>query len=210
MNTSAVGRPPLFPDEERRGLILQAAERVFDAVGYGAATMEEVARECGMAKKTVYKFFPDKASLFSALIDSHDTLIDDWTSQSREGMVVEEHFRQLLLELSAFILSPRQLTLTRLVIAEARKSPDLARRFHKECMEKTLSFVTHELERGGLFAGRNPQEARRIADMFIGATLGAAQISALMLDMDQESLRRELVVRVEIAAAMLKGVLELP
>ncbi len=210
MNTSAVGRPPFLPDEERRGLILQAAERVFDAFGYGAATMEEVARECGMAKKTVYKFFPDKASLFSALIDSHDTLIDDWSSRLREGMTAEEQFRHLLLELSAFILSPRQLALTRLVIAEARKSPDLAQRFHKECMEKTIAFATHELRQGGLLAGRSPQEARRIADMFIGATLGVAQISALMLDMDQDSLRRELAARVEIVSAMLKGVVEHP
>lgn len=125
-------------------------------------------------------------------------------------MDVREHFRQLLLELSAFILSPRQLALTRLVIAEARNSPDLAQRFHRECMEKTLSFVTRELGQGGLLAGRGPDEARRIADMFIGATLGAVQLRALMLDVDQDGLQRELAARIEIATAMLKGVVELP
>jgi AcrR family transcriptional regulator len=73
--TGTVGRPPSLADEERKALILQAAETVFDSFGYGDATMEEVARSCGMAKKTVYKFFPDKASLFGALVESHDVTV---------------------------------------------------------------------------------------------------------------------------------------
>uniref|UniRef100_UPI00262968AD TetR/AcrR family transcriptional regulator n=1 Tax=uncultured Rhizobium sp. TaxID=155567 RepID=UPI00262968AD len=66
------GRLPVMPEDDRRQLILRAAEKVFTASGFGAATMEEIAKRCGMSKKTLYKLFPDKMSVFAALIDSHD------------------------------------------------------------------------------------------------------------------------------------------
>lgn len=204
---STVGRPPALPDADRKVLILLAAERVFDAMGYGDATMEEIARECGMAKKTVYKFYPDKAALFGALIDSHDELRDGWTARARGAEDASSHLRRLLLELSAFILSPRQLTLTRLVIAEARKSPELAERFYRECVEKTLAFVAREMAPDAGRANLDADEARLAADMFLGATLGTVQLRALMLNPDPETLRAELEARIEFATGMMLRVL---
>ncbi|MGP0180056.1 TetR/AcrR family transcriptional regulator, partial [Escherichia coli] len=52
------GRPPALSLDARRRLILEAAEEVFFASGYGAASMEEIARVAGMSKKTVYGLYP--------------------------------------------------------------------------------------------------------------------------------------------------------
>jgi len=52
----------------RRG-ILDAAERLFDELGYPATTMEAVAAEAGVALKTVYVVFTTKAGLLRALWD---------------------------------------------------------------------------------------------------------------------------------------------
>lgn len=205
-----VGRPPSLAEEERKALILQAAERVFDALGYGDATMEEVARACGMAKKTLYKFFPDKAALFGALIDSHDILT---VSEARpagevrglsEGGDRASRLRRLLEELAAFILSPRQLTLTRLVIAEATKSPELAERFYRECVEKTQGYVVRELEADFPGFADNIDQARVIADVFVGSTLGTVHIRALMLNADHAALKKELSVRLDMATGMME------
>jgi len=48
--------------------ILAAAERIFAAKGYAAATMEEIAREAEFAIGTLYTFFKSKEELYSQVI----------------------------------------------------------------------------------------------------------------------------------------------
>lgn len=55
--------------ERHRREILAAAERVFAAKGYEAATVEEIAREAEFATGTLYKFFDGKEALFLAVAD---------------------------------------------------------------------------------------------------------------------------------------------
>ena len=52
----------------RQGM-LEAAERLFEARGYPATTMEQVADEAGVALKTVYVAFATKSGLLRALWD---------------------------------------------------------------------------------------------------------------------------------------------
>jgi AcrR family transcriptional regulator len=54
---------------ERRELVLEAAGRVFGRLGYEATRMADVADEAGVATGLLYKHFPSKHALFSALID---------------------------------------------------------------------------------------------------------------------------------------------
>ena len=51
----------------RRAQILGAADRVFLASGLSSATMDDVAREAGIAKGTIYLYFPSKEALVEAL-----------------------------------------------------------------------------------------------------------------------------------------------
>jgi AcrR family transcriptional regulator len=48
----------------KRQAILAAAESVFDARGYAAATMDAVAEEAGIAKGSIYNYFRSKQDLF--------------------------------------------------------------------------------------------------------------------------------------------------
>ena len=48
--------------------ILAAAERAFLAGGFGAVTMDAIAREAGVSKATVYAHFHGKEELFGAVI----------------------------------------------------------------------------------------------------------------------------------------------
>jgi len=41
-------------------VILEVAERIFFQFGYSNTSMEEIANECGMSKKTIYKHFASK------------------------------------------------------------------------------------------------------------------------------------------------------
>ena len=49
---------------QRRGEILTAAEGIFAAKGYAAATMDEVAAAAGVSKGTMYNYFENKRDLF--------------------------------------------------------------------------------------------------------------------------------------------------
>ena len=51
----------------RAEAILDAASRLF--LGPGRVSMDELARELGMAKKTIYRHFPDRQALLTAVLD---------------------------------------------------------------------------------------------------------------------------------------------
>jgi AcrR family transcriptional regulator len=52
-----------------RAAILVAARAVFGEVGFGAASVRDIIRRTDLAAGTFYNYFPDKASIFRALVD---------------------------------------------------------------------------------------------------------------------------------------------
>ncbi len=61
-------RKPTDPDnEEKRGRILDAAQRLFLQYGVKRTSIDDVASEAGIAKGTVYLYFESKGDLFAAL-----------------------------------------------------------------------------------------------------------------------------------------------
>ncbi|MFF1739648.1 TetR/AcrR family transcriptional regulator, partial [Streptomyces mirabilis] len=54
---------------QRADVIVEAACRLFLAPGSVRVSMDDLARELGMSKKTIYRHFPDKRSLLAAVLD---------------------------------------------------------------------------------------------------------------------------------------------
>lgn len=173
------GRPLVCSEAERATRIREAAEEVFATTGYGAATMEEIAQAAGMSKKTVYSLYSNKLSLLVAVV----TAARDFPWEHDEAPLADplDELRRRLLSIAAFILSSRQLRLTRLVISQAERAPELADQFHKQVMTKSRRYVGAALERArqeGQWTG--PHDAEAAADMLIGAVLAELHISALL------------------------------
>lgn len=59
--------PPRGDAAARRAEILDAALRVFGQYGYRRTSVDDIAREAGIAKGTVYLSFPSKEEVFQAL-----------------------------------------------------------------------------------------------------------------------------------------------
>ena len=55
--------------QANRSAILAAAREVFADLGYGAASVRDIVRGTDLASGTFYNYFPDKASVFQALLD---------------------------------------------------------------------------------------------------------------------------------------------
>ncbi len=65
--------PPASPDcsEEPHKRLVDAAFKLFsEPKGYAAVTVSEIAATAGVAKGTVYRYFPSKEALFTAVVES--------------------------------------------------------------------------------------------------------------------------------------------
>ena len=54
----------------KRQQIVNTAMEIFKEKGYVAASMKEIAEACGMAKGSIYKLFPSKEDLFTAVFEA--------------------------------------------------------------------------------------------------------------------------------------------
>jgi AcrR family transcriptional regulator len=150
------GRPRLLEEDQRRQLLLDAAEAVFVEMGYSAASMDDIARRAGMSKKTLYRIFNDKESLFAAVVDARRAVLAAMVAEidTAESRSAENVLSEWLGRVAGFALAPRQVALHRLVIAEAQRAPELARAFYHAGPNKICQGLTDWLqqqsERGNL------------------------------------------------------------
>jgi AcrR family transcriptional regulator len=119
-----VGRPRQMSETERRGQLVAVAGEIFLQKGYRATTMDDIAHCAGMSKKTVYQIFPAKSELF-------DALLTEWLAPfvlpiEADGRSPRDVLTDVLCRLVNFALSERQISLTRLLIAETSHSEDIA------------------------------------------------------------------------------------
>jgi AcrR family transcriptional regulator len=76
-------RADLEPRRERadaarnRARVLEAAERLFAAHDGREVTMEQIAAAAGVGKGTLYRRYPDVASIALALLDEHERRLQD-------------------------------------------------------------------------------------------------------------------------------------
>lgn len=120
------GRPSRDEAEAKQLRILEVAQQVFFAQGYAEATIDTIAHEAGVAKKTLYEHYGDKAGLFAVVMQR---LRDAWT-RGLLDVVIEATDPSLALEGVALHLLDMgtrsdMLGLHRLLLIEARRFPDL-------------------------------------------------------------------------------------
>ena len=65
-------------DIEIKERILKKAEESFVQFGFSKVTMEEIAADLGMSKKTLYRFFPGKEQLLKEMISSQKCIFEDF------------------------------------------------------------------------------------------------------------------------------------
>lgn len=121
------GRPSKLQSGKIEEEILDIATGLFLAQGYGATSIEEVASECGISKRTFYHRFDHKKALFSAVAHR---LIRRVRPESMPDLFKGKTLEAILLRLTqailAAVLTPEALALHRIILAEATRFPELA------------------------------------------------------------------------------------
>ena len=82
MTPVAAGKREVTKAQNRRA-ILDAAQEIFTEMGYGAASIRDVVRRSGLAAGTFYNYFPDKESVFHAVLEEHTTELRRRLRESR-------------------------------------------------------------------------------------------------------------------------------
>jgi TetR/AcrR family transcriptional repressor of mexJK operon len=162
-----------------RALILDAASNVFLADGYKAATVDQVAQSAGVAKRTIYNLYVDKAALFRATILRSIAIADAFTSTLVHDVrtVVDPvaELPRIGTRLAEAVLTQSVLPLRRLLVMECRAFPDLAAEYRERAPEavlRALAGLFADLGRAGhLVIGDPVVAAEHFAFLVIGADL---------------------------------------
>lgn len=156
----ATNRTPRSPDAKERLVI--AARKLFFRYGYEDVSTEMLAAEAGMSKTTMYKLFPHKSDIFSAVIAYESRRfrrpIDEMPSD-RAGLKSAIHeFGFRLLELLA---DPEISRFEQLMIGQAHEHKAIAGRFYREAHAasyENLGQMIAVAQENGLTANRtDPQ-----------------------------------------------------
>jgi TetR/AcrR family transcriptional repressor of mexJK operon len=121
----SAGRRP-----EKTEAILDAAGQLFREHGYGAVSMDQIAREAGVSKATVYAHFESKDRLFAAMVQNACRVYAEGLMPALTEMEdVREALTQICREIERFLLAPKTLGIYRVIIAEGPRFPELVQAF---------------------------------------------------------------------------------
>lgn len=149
------GRPAAGQDPAKRRQILDGARRVFINMGFDAASMNDITREAGVSKGTIYVYFENKEDLFEALIDEERQSI---FAGLYEALDRDGDLRETLIAygvgLAKKVTAPTVLRAQRTVIGICDRMPELGMRFYergpKRGHDKLMVFLARAVEAGKL------------------------------------------------------------
>jgi AcrR family transcriptional regulator len=171
------GRPSKDEAAKLGELILDVATPLFLSHGYGATSIEAVARRAGVSKRTFYHRFPDKPALFSAVIHR---VIGRLRPPAGVPLLEGADLRAILERLAALILqaavSPQAVAMHRLVIGESGRFPKLAAVVNREgAAEEAIRLIAGVLEREHRAAGLVIDNTRFAAEQFLYMVVAVPQ-----------------------------------
>jgi TetR/AcrR family transcriptional regulator, mexJK operon transcriptional repressor len=189
MSAISYGRigPPAARVLRTRRAIVAAARTLFLRDGYGGTTMEDIAAEAGVAKRTVHYHYPDKEALFNEIVLAVITFAEGFARALREefvGGVAPNALRDTLHNLgrrhSLAIVRPEVIALRRLVVAESRTLPALAREYYDRVpgqVIESLAVGLGHLLSAGLRVPKRRRAAAQFAYLVAGELLDRAMLT---------------------------------
>lgn len=124
------GRPAAGEDPVKRDQILDGAQRIFMRVGFDAASMNDITREAGVSKGTLYVYFKNKESLFMAMIARQKLRIFGRLQEILDqGLPVGDTLHEFGVLFCTQMLSENTIRGMRIVIGVIGRMPDLASNF---------------------------------------------------------------------------------
>jgi AcrR family transcriptional regulator len=202
------GRPSREAAEQLRDRILDVATDLLLTHGYGATSIEAIARRTRVSKRTFYHRFQDKPALMSAVVVR---LIDGLRPPADVPLIEGQGLEAILVHLACLILhaalTPRVLALHRLIVAESKRFPELAAAVARAGgRQEAVTLISALLLRHGR---TGTHEAGFAAQQFLQMVVSLPQLRALGLGTPMTPAQLDAWVRSTVAL-FLEGFNNLP
>lgn len=167
------GRPTRAQAEARREQLLDTALNLFLEHGFEQATIEMIAAEVGMNRRTVYARYDDKATLFQAavqraierqIVSPHElTDLDNGDLAQTLEAVARLRVNQMM--------TPGALRLQRIINTESYRFPDILSASYVQHTKPVIDFIAGVLDRGVAAGDVAPTDTTLAAQTFMSMVI---------------------------------------
>ncbi|MDB5972228.1 MAG: transcriptional regulator, TetR family [Hydrocarboniphaga sp.] len=189
------GRPTRAQQTQRQEELLNVALDVFLEMGFERTTMEEIAAQVGMSKRTIYARYEDKAALFKASVRR---AVERFT-MPRETLeaVVTDNLEQTLAAIARLRIvnsaTPIAIKLQRILSAQSYRFPELFTIAIDEGTGPTLDLLCSLFERHSASGEIHVTEPRRAATAFLSlAVSGSARLVVAGKTLDKAEVEKRI------------------
>jgi TetR/AcrR family transcriptional repressor of mexJK operon len=169
------------PPASKAESILAAAKRSFLAAGFGAVSMDAIAREAGVSKATVYAHFAGKEELFGAVVGRE---CERYLARFSPGELDPGDVRASLSVLGRrfleLILAPDGVALYRIILGEVTRFPMLGEVFWRAGPERQRLQIEAFLKSATASGTLALADTRLAAEQFVSLVRGEIQLRHLL------------------------------
>ncbi len=135
------------------GQVLQGARTVFLRDGFDGASVDDIAREAGVSKATLYSYFPDKRLLFMEVAKAEcRQQADEASALIADTAPVADVLRLAAGRITDFVLSEFGQRVFRICVAESDRFPGLGQAFYHSgplmIRDRIADYLRNAMERG--------------------------------------------------------------
>ena len=167
------GRFAAGEDPAKREQILDGAKSAFMRLGFDAASMNDVTRQAGVSKGTIYVYFQNKEELFGALVEREK---GKFTENLRDILAASESVDDGLMRFGiAFArhtTGSDMIPAMRTVLGVVDRMPGLCKRFFAATPNNAHSvlenFIKHQVQQGALNVDDTDLAARQFIELATG------------------------------------------
>ncbi len=178
----------------KRSAILDAATELFLTREYAGTSMEDIASAAAVSKQTVYKHFSDKETLFREValgsVERVGGAFQAEVAATAEAIDVPAALHELARSYIDAVMSPVLLRRRQLVLREAGRFPDLARKYHETGPRRTIDALSTAFAR---LAGRGElviEDPRVAATQFAFLVIGEPLDTAMFRGVGRRTRRQ--------------------
>lgn len=112
--------------------VLDGARTVFLRDGFEGASVDDIAREAGVSKATLYSYFPDKRLLFVEVARTECVAQSDAAvAQIAASGDIREAMTTAARRMTRFFMSEVGLQVYRIIVGESQRFPEIGRQFYE-------------------------------------------------------------------------------
>jgi|JI10StandDraft_1071094.scaffolds.fasta_scaffold133495_2 TetR/AcrR family transcriptional repressor of mexJK operon len=161
--------------------VMEAGSKLFTEQGFGAVSMDQVAKTAGVSKATVYAHFQSKEQLFVAIVRAAClSYAENVMPEVRDAPDMRSALTRIGRSIAGFLMAPRTMAIYRVIVAEGPRFPELAQRYYETGPRNFKRLLTQYLKDAvaqGLLKIENPRLA---SDQFCSMVRGPLYMQVLL------------------------------